>query len=68
MTKREAQRARSPFRGDINRVQEERMPQTYRSLVIPAVFSPKDRRPLLTTTIREELFAYMGVIIGRLKG
>ena len=44
------------------------MPQTYRSLVIPAVFSPKDRRPLLTTTIREELFAYMGVIIGRLKG
>jgi len=36
--------------------------------MIHAIFSTKDRRPLLTVTIREELFAYMGGIIGRLKG
>jgi REP element-mobilizing transposase RayT len=44
------------------------MPHTYSSLIIHAIFSTKDRRPLLATAIKEELFAYMGGIIGRLKG
>jgi hypothetical protein len=43
------------------------MPHTYSSLIIHAIFSTKDRRPLLTTAIKEELFAYMGGIMGHLK-
>jgi REP element-mobilizing transposase RayT len=68
MGMRDDQETASPARDDINRIQEERMPHTYSSLIIHAIFSTKDRRPLLTTAIKEELFAYMGGIIGRLKG
>ena len=68
MGMRDGQETVSPARGDINRIQEERMPHTYSSLIIHAIFSTKDRRPLLTATIKEELSAYMGGISGRLKG
>jgi REP element-mobilizing transposase RayT len=68
MGMRDSQGTVSPARGDINQIQEDPLPHTYSSLIIHAIFSTKDRRPLLTTTIKEELFAYMGGIIGRLKG
>jgi REP element-mobilizing transposase RayT len=68
MGMRDRQETVSPARGDIDRIQEERMPHKYSSLIIHAIFSTKGRRPVLTTTIKEELFAYMGGIIGRLKG
>jgi hypothetical protein len=57
MGMRDGQETVSPARGDINRTQEQRMPHTCSSLIIYAILSTKDRRPLLTTTIKEQLFA-----------
>lgn len=44
------------------------MAHTYTNLLIHALFSTKDRRPLLDTRIKTDLFSYMGGIISQLKG
>jgi putative transposase len=42
--------------------------QTYTNLLTHALFSTKDRLPLVRPEIRPDLFAYMGGIISNLKG
>jgi len=44
------------------------MAHTYTNLLIHALFSTKDRRPLLDARIKTDLFSYMGGIISQLKG
>ncbi|HEV2351027.1 MAG TPA: IS200/IS605 family transposase [Terriglobia bacterium] len=44
------------------------MAHTYTNLLIHALFSTKDRRPVLDEEIRHELFAYMGGIIKAMHG
>jgi REP-associated tyrosine transposase len=44
------------------------MRHTYSNLLIHTVFSTKGREPLITSEIKDELFAYMGGIIARLGG
>ncbi len=44
------------------------MAHTYTNLLIHALFSTKQRRPLLHTELKPELFCYMGGIIRQLKG
>lgn len=39
------------------------MPSTYTNLLYHLVFSTKDRTPLITNDLREELYAYIGGII-----
>jgi REP element-mobilizing transposase RayT len=39
------------------------MPSTYTNLLYHLVFSTKDRAPLITEAIREDLYSYMGGII-----
>ncbi|NNE98684.1 MAG: IS200/IS605 family transposase [Pyrinomonadaceae bacterium] len=41
------------------------MPSTHTSLNIHAVFSTKDRRPLIKASIRDDLFGYIGGITKR---
>jgi putative transposase len=38
------------------------------NLVLHLIFSTKDRRPLITTEIRTDLFAYLGGIIREMRG
>lgn len=42
------------------------MPHTFTDILIHALFSTRDRRPILDTTLRSELFSYMGGILKRL--
>ena len=44
------------------------MAHTFTALLVHAIFSTKDRKPLLTPIIRERLFPYMGGIVRDLKG
>ena len=44
------------------------MAHTYTNLLVHALFSTKQRRPLLTSEFRPELFAYMAGVLNRLKG
>ena len=39
------------------------MSQTLTSLLVPLVFSTKNRKPLITTDVERSLFAYMGGIL-----
>jgi putative transposase len=44
------------------------MSRTFTSLLTHLVFSTKDREPLIVSTIRYELFAYLGGLTRELKG
>jgi REP element-mobilizing transposase RayT len=44
------------------------MAHTYTNLLIHALFSTKDRQPLLRAEVRSDLYAYMGGIIVNLRG
>ena len=44
------------------------MPHTYTSLKIHIVFSTKERRPLLDTTLEERLYPYLGGILREIGG
>ena len=44
------------------------MAHTYTNLLIHALFSTKDRQPLLRAEIKSDLYAYMGGIILNLQG
>jgi REP element-mobilizing transposase RayT len=44
------------------------MAYTYTNLLIHALFSTKDRRPLIELEIKSDLYAYVGGIIASLKG
>ena len=44
------------------------MSHTYTNILIHALFSTKDRQPLLTPEIRDELFRYLGGAINELRG
>ena len=44
------------------------MAHTYTNLLIHALFSSKDRTPLLDAELKPELFSYMGGILSHLKG
>jgi len=44
------------------------MPHTYTNLLTHALFSTKDRRPIIKSEIKSDLYAYMGGIITSLKG
>ena len=44
------------------------MAQTLTNLLVHAIFSTKDRRPLLKPTIRPRLFSYMGGVVRNLGG
>jgi putative transposase len=46
----------------------ERMVHTHTNLLIHGLFSTKERRPVLDTELRPELFPYTGGIIAHLKG
>lgn len=44
------------------------MPHTFANLLTHVIFSTKDRQPLLTTSLRPDLLAYMGGIVRNLGG
>jgi len=44
------------------------MAHTYSNLLVHALFSTKDRTPLLDAELKPELFSYMGGIITQLRG
>ena len=44
------------------------MAHTCSNLLVHAVFSTKDRKPLITPDLRQDLFPYMGGIVRELKG
>ena len=44
------------------------MAHTFTNIVIHALFSTKARRPYLDAELKQELFPYMGGIIGKLNG
>ena len=44
------------------------MAHTYTNLLTHALFSTKDRRPLVRPEIKSDLYAYMGGIIANLRG
>ena len=44
------------------------MAHTYTNLLIHALFSTKDRQPLIHTEMKSDLYAYMGGIITNLRG
>ena len=44
------------------------MAHTYTNLLTHALFSTKDRQPLLRPEIKSDLYAYLGAIIANLKG
>jgi REP element-mobilizing transposase RayT len=44
------------------------MAHTYTNLLTHALFSTKDRQPLIRTEMKPDLYAYMGGIISQLKG
>ena len=44
------------------------MPHSYTSIIVHVVFSTKDRKPLLDTTLEERLYPYLGGILRELGG
>jgi REP element-mobilizing transposase RayT len=44
------------------------MAHTYTNLLIHALFSTKDRHPIIRPEMKSDLYAYMGGIINRLRG
>jgi len=44
------------------------MAHTYTNILIHAIFSTKDRRPLLNAEVRQEVFRYLGGTINELGG
>lgn len=44
------------------------MAHTCSNLLVHVVFSTKDRKPLITPGVKQDLFPYMGGIVRRLKG
>jgi putative transposase len=54
----------SPGRGDIRLT----MAHTYTNVIIHALFSTKDREPLLNTEVKSELLDYLGGAVNRLGG
>jgi putative transposase len=44
------------------------MPQSLAQILVHVVFSTKNREPLLTDSIRDELHGYIGGIVGNFKG
>src|SRR5271157_5326872 len=44
------------------------MAHTYTNLLTHALFSTKDRQPLIRTDMKSDLYAYMGGIITNLRG
>jgi hypothetical protein len=44
------------------------MAHTYSNLLVHALFSTKDRAPLLDAELKPQLFSYMGGIIAQLRG
>ena len=44
------------------------MAHTYTNLLIHALFSTKDRQPLIRPEMKSDLYAYMGGIISQLRG
>ncbi len=47
---------------------ERNLPHTAGNLVVHLIFSTKDRKPLITTAIRDDLHAYLGGIIREMGG
>jgi putative transposase len=44
------------------------MPHSYTSIIVHVVFSTKDRKPQIDTTLEERLYPYLGGIIRELAG
>jgi REP element-mobilizing transposase RayT len=44
------------------------MPQSFATLLVHAVFSTKDRQPILASDLTARLFPYMGGIVREMKG
>ena len=44
------------------------MPKSHTNLLTHAVFSTKDRQPIIHSDFRNDLFAYMGGIVRELSG